>query len=87
MYSNDEILDIIAGPIDAPASWRYQFWIDSIFGCSAVAVLESDTKVSIAYLWVLPPATPNRIDVKGNPSLLSSDSFDLQLACEVPESI
>jgi hypothetical protein len=87
MVDANEILNVIAGRIDAPALWRYQFWIDSTFGCSAVAMLESGAKGSAAYLWVLPAAKPNDVSVKGNPSLLSLDSFDRQLACDVPESI
>ena len=87
MISDDEILNVIAGPIEAPASWRYQFGINSIFGCRAVAMLESDAKGSAAYLWVLAAATPNGVDFEENPSLVSSDSFDMQLVCEVPESL
>ncbi|RYZ80262.1 MAG: hypothetical protein EOP04_26215 [Proteobacteria bacterium] len=87
MISDDEILNAIAGPIDTPAAWRYQFWINSIFGCRAVAMLESDAKGSAAYLWVFAAATPNGVDFEENPSLVSSDSFDMQLVCEVPESL
>ncbi|RYZ80261.1 MAG: hypothetical protein EOP04_26210, partial [Proteobacteria bacterium] len=85
MIGDDKFLDVIAGPIDAPAAWRHQFWIDPTFGSFTVAMFENDGKGTAAYLWVIPPAKAGGISLGDNP--FSSESFDLQLACEIPNSI
>ncbi|RYG55267.1 hypothetical protein EON80_30885 [bacterium] len=48
-------------------------------------MFENDGKGTAAYLWVIPPAKAGGVSLGDNP--FSSESFDLQLACEIPNSI
>ncbi len=83
MWSDNEILDAVAGRIDAPALWRLQFWIWVAFSRSSVFMLEGDAQGAIGYLWVLSSAQSKAIALQPDLSQLEAHPFYLQDACKL----